>query len=127
MPYRPYFMTTTNKLKSHNKSPAQSLAEVLDRECPEEQIGRVLRECLAATTVNRAGVSEPDFKTRLAAAQFVTTQRHGLPVRREEILTLSVDAEAEAGLEARLKNSPALRQVFRRVLDGIDQASSIDV
>jgi hypothetical protein len=119
-------MNTTRKLGPPDKSAAQNLAEVLDRDCPEHEIGRVLRECLSATTISRSGIVEPDFKTRLAAATFITTQRHGLPVRREEILTVSVDADAEAGLAQRLKSSPALRQVFRRVLDEIDAGPVIE-
>lgn len=102
------------------KTPAQKLTEVLDAECPDEEVGRVLRECLTATTLSRSGVVEPDFKTRLAAATFVTAQRHGLPVRREEILQVNVNADAETGLAERLKSSPALRQVFRRMLDEIE-------
>jgi hypothetical protein len=41
-------------------------------------------------------------------------------------LTVNVDADAEAGLEARLKNSPALRKVFRRVLDSIEEGKAIE-
>ncbi len=114
-------------MSSSEKSPAQKLAEVLDLECPEEQVGRVLRECLTATTTSRAGVVEPDFKTRLAAAQFVTTQRHGLPVRREEILQVNVDADSAVGMEERLRHSPALRAMFRKMLDRVDGDGAIEV
>jgi len=104
------------------KTPAQLLAQVLNSECPEEEVGRVLRECLTATTTSRAGVVEPDFKTRLAAATFVTQQRHGLPVRREEILQVNVDADSAVGMEERLRHSPALRDLMRKMLERVEDA-----
>jgi hypothetical protein len=105
---------------------SQKLAEVLNHECPEEQIGRVLRECLTATVTDRSGVTSPDFKTRLAAAPFVTTQRHGLPVRREEIIQVNVDADNATGMKSRLAHSPALRALLRGMLDEVDRSLSID-
>lgn len=108
------------------KTPAQWLAEVLDAECPDAEVGRVLRECLTATTVSRSGVIEPDFKTRLAAATFVTTQRHGLPVRREEVLQVNVDADSAVGMKERLANSPALRAMFRKILNEVENAEAIE-
>lgn len=101
-------------------SPSQLLAKVLDAEAPEEEIGRVLRRCLTATTVNRSGVVEPDFKTQLATAVFVTSQRHGLPVRREEVVQVSVDADSSLGLKQRLAHSPALRSLIRSMLDDVE-------
>jgi hypothetical protein len=105
---------------TQEKKPSELLAEVLNHECPEEEIGRVLKQCLTATTINRAGVVEPDYKTRLSAAVFVTTQRHGLPVRREEVLTCNVDADSAIGMEERLRHSPALRAMFRKMLDEVE-------
>lgn len=113
-------------MSSPEKTPAQKLAAVLDRECPESEIGRVLRECLTATTTSRSGVAEPDFKTRLAAATFVTTQRHGLPIRREEILQVNVDADSAVGMEERLRHSPALRSMFRKMLERVEDDQAID-
>ena len=108
------------------KTPAQLLAQVLDSECPEAEVGRVLRECLTASVTSRAGVAEPDFKIRLAAATFITAQRHGLPVRREEVLTVAVDADSAVGMEERLRNSPALRSMFRKMLERVEVAGVID-
>lgn len=104
-------MSTTNK-------PASKLfLEVINHECPDEEVGKVLRRCLTATTTNRAGVTEPDFKTQLSAAIFITGQRYGLPVRREEVLQVNVDADSAVGLEERLRHSPALRSLLRAALD----------
>jgi hypothetical protein len=114
-------------MKLSEKTPAQRLADVLNMECPDEEVGRVLRECLTATTTNRAGVVEPDFKVRLAACQFVTQQRHGLPVRREEILQVNVDADSAVGMEERLRSSPALRSMFRKMLERVDGEGTIEV
>ena len=113
-------------MKPAEKKPSELLAEVLNEECPEEEIGRVLKRCLTATTVNRAGVSEPDYRTQLSAAIFVTQQRHGLPVRREEVLQVSVDADSAIGMEERLRHSPALRKVLRGMLDRVEDADCLD-
>jgi hypothetical protein len=105
---------------THEEKPSQLLAAVLNNECPDEEIGKVLRRCLTATTVGRTGAVEPDYKTQLATAIFVTTQRHGLPVRREEVLQVNVDADSAVGMEQRLRHSPALRAMFRKMLDEVE-------
>lgn len=107
------------------KSPAQQLAEVLKNFCPEDEIGRVLQRCLTATSISRAGVVEQDFKTQLSTAIFVTAQRHGLPIRREEVVSVSVDADSAVGMEERMRNSPALRAMFQAMLDRVEGAIDI--
>lgn len=102
------------------------LATVLDRDCPDDEIGRVLRDCLTATQTTRAGAQEPDHKTRLAAAQIVLGQRHGLPVRREETINVNLDADAALGIEARLRHSPAMRDMLRRMLEKVESGPVIE-
>jgi hypothetical protein len=114
-------------MKLPEKSPAQQLAEVLNKQCPEEEIGRVLQRCLTATSMSRAGVLEQDFKTQLATAIFVTSQRHGLPIRREEIIQMNVDADSSMGMKDRLAQSPALRALFRKILDETENDDAIEV
>lgn len=116
------FENATKAMSSKTKKPAELLLEVIDRECPEEEVGKLLRRCMTATTTNRAGVIEPDFRTQLATAIFVTSQRHGLPVRREEILQVNLDADSATGMEERLRHSPALRAMFRKMLDNVEAA-----
>jgi hypothetical protein len=113
-------------MKLPEKSPAQQLAEVLNKRCPEEEVGRVLQRCLTATSMSRAGVIEQDFKTQLATAIFVNSQRHGLPIRREEIIQMNVDADSALGIRERLANSPALRSMFRKMLDEVENDGAIE-
>lgn len=96
--------------------PAERLAEILSSECPDEQVGRVLRECLSATTTSRSGSIEPDSKVRLEAAKLVLGYRHGLPIRREESVSVNLDADSAIGLDERLRHSPALRRLLERAL-----------
>jgi hypothetical protein len=63
---------------------------------------------------------------RLQAADIALAYLIGRPVQRSEAVTVNLDADAEAGLAQRLKSSPALRQVFRRVLDEIDGGPTIE-
>jgi hypothetical protein len=104
-------------------TPSQALAAILAAECPDEAVGAVLRQCLAATTVSRSGAAEPDLKTRLEAAKLVLGYRHGLPVRREETIAVNLDAESAVGLAHRLRASPALRAALRTALEDADRGS----
>ncbi len=113
-------------ISTTTKTPNELLADALALETPPAEIARALRQALTATVTNRAGVVEPDHRIRIQAADIALAYLIGRPVQRQEILSVNVDADAEAGLEARLKNSPALRQVFRRVLDGIEAETVIE-
>lgn len=85
-----------------------------------DKVADLLEELTQANCVTNGGKVIADNRTRLAALTLTLAYLIGRPVERQEILTVNVDADAEAGLAERLKNSPALRQVFRRVLDEIE-------
>ncbi len=106
--------------------PSERLAQILASQCPDEQVGEVLRDCLTATAVTRSGAVEPDTRTRLEAAKLVLAYRHGLPVRREESISVSIDAESTLRLAERLRASPALRQSLRAALSDAE-SGTLDV
>jgi hypothetical protein len=85
-----------------------------------DKLADLFEELTQATHITNGGREIPDNRIRLAAAIYIANHLIGMPIQRQEILSVSVDADAEAGLAQRLKSSPALRQVFRRVLDEID-------
>lgn len=108
-------------------TPTEHLAAILAAECPDEAVGAVLRQCLAATTVTKSGATEPDVRTRLETAKIVLGYRHGLPVRREESISVNLDAESAVGLAHRLRSSPALRMALRAALDDAEAGGAVDV
>lgn len=107
-------------------TPTEHLAAILASECPDEAVGAILRECLTATSLTKAGAVEPDTRTRMEAAKLVLAYRHGLPVRREEQITVNLDAESAVGLAHRLKASPALRMALRAALDDAEAGGAVD-
>lgn len=95
---------------------SQALAAALEAEIPEERIARVLGEALGATVTTRAGTIEPDHKIRLAAAQLALHYKHGRPVERQEIMSVSLEADNSVGLKERIRHSPALRKLLADAL-----------
>ena len=109
------------------QTPTERLATILASECPDEAVGAVLRECLAATTLTKSGAVEPDVRTRLEAAKLVLGYRHGLPVRREESISVNLDADSMIGLRERLASSPAMRQTLAGLLAEVERGGAMDV
>lgn len=108
------------------KLPTQILAKVLADEIPESRIVQVLSNAMTAELVNRDGTRSPDHRTRLSAAETALAYRHGLPVRREETLLVHADADSAVGMEERLRHSPALRSMVRKMLDKVESDGAID-
>lgn len=102
------------------KTPGQALTESLARETPPDQIARVLREAMSATTVSRSGAVEPDHRTRLQACDLAIKMTVGLPVQRSEAVNVNLDADSAVSMQERLAHSPALRAMFRKMLAQAD-------
>jgi len=110
-----------------NESPSQRLAEVLEKEIPESRIARTLSECMSAVSISRSGAVEPDYRTRLAAAQLALSYKIGKPVERAEVVQLNLGADDAPDLSARLAHSPALREAFRKMLaEAVGSQPAID-
>jgi hypothetical protein len=104
-------------MKPTHMTPGEVLAAALDAEIPEHRLAKVLSDALVATVTTRSGTTEPDTRSRLAAATLILAYKIGRPVERQEILTVNVSPdETEAALAARIAGSPALRERLRSLL-----------
>jgi len=108
-------------------TPGQRLAKCLEDEFPESRIAKGLSEIASATVITRAGTVEPDFKVRLAALQTALSYKIGRPVERQEILTVAANADSAIGMQERLAHSPALRALFRKMLEAVETPPALDV
>jgi len=88
-----------------------------------ETMADMLYELCGAECVTNGGKKIPDNRTRLAALTLAMAYLVGRPVERSEVVTVNLDADATAGLAERLKNSPALRETFRRILDAAEEGA----
>ncbi len=107
-------------------TPGESLAAALDAELPDSRVAAAISDALSATVTTRAGITEADHKTRLAAATLALHFRHGRPVERQEVVSVHVGTDSNESLKARLARSPALRRAVRGMLEEADGASVID-
>lgn len=110
---------------NHTSDPNTQLADVIAAEAPAVRIIRALSDALTADQVNRDGTRSPDHRARTAAALALLEYSVGRPVARSEVVNLDATADSAVGMEARLRHSPALRALFRKMLDKVDAA--IDV
>lgn len=108
------------KQPSQSITAGQQLADAIAKSAPPERLAEVIAAALGSTTVTRAGVIEPDTRSRLEAAKILLSYSVGTPITRSEILSVSLDANSSIGLAERLANSPALRKSLRAVLDQVD-------
>ena len=113
-------------LTESTKSPSQAIAAALDKLVSPERVANALSDALNATTISRSGVVEPDTRFRLQAASLILAYQVGRPVERTESVTVNVDADSAMGLEERLRHSPALRAMMRKMLERVDGEGAID-
>ena len=103
----------------------KQVAKVLLEKVSAEKVADVIRDMLNATRLTKEGV-EPDGRQREAGVKLWLAYMVGLPVQRQEIVSVALDAEAEIGMRERLRNSPALRASLRRVLDSLEEEAAIE-
>lgn len=98
---------------------ADTLAAIADK-FGGETMAQMLYELCDAECVTNGGKRIPDNRTRLAALSLAMAYLIGRPVERQEIVSVNVDADNALGLEERLRHSPALRSMFRKMLDNVE-------
>jgi hypothetical protein len=81
----------------------------------------MLYELCEAKCITKGGHEIADNRTRLAALSLALAYLIGRPVERQEVLTVNVDADSAVGMEERLRHSPALRAMFRKMLDRVEE------
>lgn len=107
-------------------NPSTELAEILAKKIPFEMVAEALFRGLTATTVSRSGAVEQDTRCQLQAASLILENRVGRPVTRQELVSVNLDADSSVGLEERLRHSPALRSMMRKMLDRAENENAID-
>ena len=86
------------------------------------KMANMLYELCEAKCITKGGHEIADNRTRLAALSLALAYLIGRPVERQEVLTVNVDADSAVGMEERLRHSPALRAMFRKMLDRVEEA-----
>ena len=83
----------------------------------------LFEELAQAECVTNGGKRIPDNRTRLAVAVYLGNHILGTPTQRIETVSVNVDADSALGLEERLRHSPALRSMFRKMLDNVESGA----
>jgi len=98
----------------------RELAEALEQHVPASILGPRIRELIDAVRYDKLGKESPDIRAREAGLKLALAYKVGLPVQRSETLLVSADADSAVGMEERLRHSPALRALFRKMLDRVE-------
>lgn len=109
-----------------NTNPALAITSALENQVSPEQIAATLAAALSATSTSRSGAIEPDTRSRLQAASLILAYQVGRPLERSESVNVNLDGDAALGIEERLRQSPALRAIFRNILEKVDQTRVIE-
>jgi hypothetical protein len=91
-----------------------------------ERVAESISSLLTATRFSKGEGEIPDYRAQEAGAKLYLAYTIGLPVQRQEVVTVNVDADSENGMMDRLAKSPALRAALRKALDAADDKVTID-
>lgn len=108
---------------SNEHDPNGQVHNLIAREAPAERIIRALAGALEADMTSRAGVKEPDYRTRLRAAEVLLAYAIGRPIERQQVITAHARGGLLDDLENRMKRSPSLRDALRSSLERADEES----
>ena len=100
----------------------EKLSEAIDQEAPAERIITALANALEADVAAKDGTRAPDHRTRVAAAQLLLNYRIGRPNERPPVKEPETGQQSES-LEEKLKRSPALREMYQRMIDEAVEAA----
>lgn len=101
--------------KTINKEVVVALA----RSISPDYVADKIKQLLEMTRTTKAG-EVPDVRAMEAGIKLYLAYAVGLPTQRSEIVQVNVDADNALGLEERLRHSPALRSMFRKMLDNVE-------
>lgn len=112
------------------KSVGQIRAMMMKGGLTEERMEQVLIDglCAVSTYVERNGneskvVTKPDYTLRLKYMQFITETIEGMPVKRQEIVTRSMQSVDQ--LNEALGRSPAMRRSLKRAIKAAEEAEEL--
>lgn len=86
-----------------------------------DKVGRVIGRMLDAKRFLKNGDELDDTRTQEAGLKLYLAYMVGMPVQRTEAVNINLDADSAVGMEERLRNSPALRSMFRKMLDKVEE------
>lgn len=116
--------TTSRKLDlSDPRTINKEVVVALSRAVAPELVADKIKQLLEMTRVTKAG-EVPDVRAMEAGIKLYLAYAVGLPTQRSEIVSVNVDADNALGLEERLRHSPALRAMFRKMLDNVEGGAS---
>lgn len=90
-----------------------------------KRVAESISGLLGATRELKSGAVLPDYRAQEAGVRLYLAYTIGLPVQRQEIITVAVDSDNNDGMMERLKSSPAARAALRKALDAAE-APAID-
>lgn len=118
--------STTQKLDlSDPRVITKEVVTALARKVSPDAIAGKIDELINARRETKSGVI-PDVRAMEAGIKLYLAYVVGLPVQRTEAVNVNLDAASAAGLEDRLRKSPALRATFRRILDATEDGSAVE-
>ena len=91
-----------------------------------QRVAESVNELLSAKRITKLGQEFPDYRAMEAGIKLYLAYTIGLPVQRQEVITVNVDAETEDGMADRLSKSPALRAALRKALDAAHAGDAIE-
>lgn len=87
-----------------------------------DKVGKVIARMLDAKRRLKDNTELDDTRTQEAGLKLYLAYMVGMPVQRTEAVNINVDADSAVGMEERLRHSPALRAMFRKMLDRVEEA-----
>lgn len=105
------------------QNPSTELTRRLEQ-IPQGLITKALIDGLTSTVTTRAGTCEPDFRTRLQAAELILNRVLGRPVERQQIMTTQV--ETGPNMLELARTNPYVRDALRNQLDELETLAAQD-
>ena len=101
---------------------SKAMAEELARKVPASLIADAILELINAKRMTKHGL-ETDVRAKEAGLKLALAYKVGLPIQRTEAINVNLDADSAVGMKERLAHSPALRAIFRKILDEVESES----
>jgi len=99
-------------------SVSNELAVALAKYVPSDLIAERIQELVNAVRINKDGNEEPDVRAREAGLKLALSYKVGTPIQRAENVNVNVDVDGNSsvGLKEKFRRSPALREMYRKML-----------
>lgn len=94
---------------------------------PPSKIADTIHKLLDSSRTLKNGTVLADTRAMEAGVKLYLAYMVGVPVQRQEVINVNVDADASAGLLERLKASPAFRDQLGKLLAEANATGAVDV